>query len=55
MEIFTGAQKDWDTQKWFFLIYDANGEIEFESKPEFAEADDAETAAAEWVRRNKFK
>ena len=52
--VLTGVQRDWDTQKWFFIIYDDNRKVENESEPLYDGEDEAESAAEEWVQRHKI-
>lgn len=51
--IVTGAQKDWDTDKWYFIVWadEARTRVKHQSKPIYAEEDQAHAAAAEWVAR----
>jgi len=51
--ITTGAQKDWDTQKWYFIVWadEQRRRVKHKSEPIYDEEDDAHAAAAEWVAR----
>lgn len=48
-----GVQKDWETEKWYFIVWadEARKRVKFQSDPVFAQEDDANAAAADWVRR----
>lgn len=52
MRFLTSVQKDRDTQRWYFIVYDAMGAIKYRSEPKFTKAEDAEHQAANWVALN---
>lgn len=52
MTVLTGVQCDWDTQKWYFMIYadESRKKVRFQSKPTYETDEDAQEAAIQWVR-----
>lgn len=55
MYVNFGIQRDWDTDKWYFMIYkgEAGGDIEYRSEPLFDEEQDANQAALKWIGEHR--
>ena len=54
MRVLTGAQQDWNTQKWYFMVFadEQQSKVKHKSEPLYDDEDAAHAAAAVWVKKN---
>jgi len=50
MQINYGTQRDIETGRYFFIIYDDADDIEFESEAAYASEEEADAAAEVWIK-----